>query len=142
MAKKSITKPAKQPGEAELAETLGAAKKHWDALHAHIGASTPKARTEWKFYKSAGASGGWRCVVSDGRRNLLYLRPDAGSFLVSCALSDAQVDAAERAGVQSGLIAEIRGGPKLPEGRAARVEVHSPASLKLVLKLLEAKLSH
>jgi hypothetical protein len=142
MAKKPAASQPSAPTDTDLAKLLGPAKRHWDALLASVREVAPKARVEWKFYKSAGPGGGWRCVVSNSKRNLVYLRPDEGGFLASFALSDEAIDAAEKAGLSKPLIQAIREGPKLPEGRAARIEVNSAATLKAAAALLAVKAAH
>src|SRR6185436_15291525 len=94
------------------------------------------AVAEWRFYKG---KTGWRLLACKGGRNLAYLKPSAGSVLVSLALSDRVLDAAERAGVAKSLIETVRSSKLLPEGRAARVEVTSVRDVTTVLKLVACK---
>jgi hypothetical protein len=125
-----------RPDEADLARVLGPAKRHWDALVAHIRKAIPEATAEWKHY--AGKSG-WTFVVRDKRRNLLYMKAAAKRFGVSLAFNDKAVQAAEESDLPAHVVAPIRQSPKYPEGRAVRIEVASAADLAIAKKLLAIK---
>jgi hypothetical protein len=97
------------------------------------------ATAQWKLY--AGATGGWRLLVRRSARTLAYFKPLRGRFLVSLALSDAQLDAAERAGVAPALLVAVRASPKLPEGRACRLEVTNARDAAVVSRLIALKVA-
>lgn len=115
---------------------LGPARPLWDALLARAAADLPALEVLWKTY--AGKTGR-QCVIRLKDRNLAYLKPGAGSFLVSVALSDAAVAALGASTLPPSLIAEVRASPKYPEGRPARVVVDSPAALEHAAALLAIK---
>src|SRR5262245_47765248 len=73
----------------ELAQLLGPARSHWDALLGSIGADAGMTR-EWKFY---GAKHGWQLKLVTQKRALAYLIPREGRFTVALALSPAALDA-------------------------------------------------
>lgn len=129
-------KPA-PPDDAHLAKFLGPAFKHWQFVISDA-TSNHAAKAEWKHY--AGKLGGWRLVLKSKARNLAYLKPDDASFLASLALSDADLDHAEQAkAAPPALLADIRAGPKFPEGRAARISVSTAASARHVARLITIK---
>lgn len=133
---KTEPKPDSAPDPA-LAQ-LAAARPHWDAFLASALAIAPNINTLWRTY--AGASGR-QCVIRRGEKNLAYLKPAEGSFLVSMALSDDAVAGLASAKLPKALVDEITAAKKYPEGRPARVTVSTPATLKTANTLLAIKLA-
>ncbi len=126
-----------KPDDAALAQALGGAKRHWDALATHIATAAPLARPEWKHY---GKKHGWVFVVRGKRHNLLYLIPHEKHFMASFAFGERVVRAAIQSDLPAQVIELIRQSPKYPEGRAVRVAVESAAGVKVVKRLLAIKL--
>ncbi len=115
---------------------MGRAQAYWDAFVEEAARVCPGAKAEWKFY--AGKTG-WRCVVKDKKRNVAYLRPEKGGFLVSLAFSDDAVQAAGEAGLPESLVRSMGESAKLPEGRAVRWEVKSSSDLGVAKVLVGIK---
>lgn len=131
-----LLEKTRPPSDGDLGQTIGRAKRHWDALLAVISRDHPDVLMGWKHY--AGKTG-WRFIVHRKGRNLAYLKPCDGRFTVSLALSDQALDAAERSGVPAQIIDPIRASPKYPEGRAARVDVVCAKDVALAFALLAIK---
>jgi|GEM_PF-80568 len=123
---------------ADIGPDLAAAQPHWDQFLQWVGANLPDAEIVWKDY--AGKTGR-QCVIRMKDRNLAYLKPAAGSFLASVALSDAAVADLDDSKLPEALIHEIRSSPKYPEGRPARVCVDSIPTLKMATALMEIKIA-
>ncbi len=70
---------------------------------------------------------------------MAYLRPSPGSFLVSLALSESSIHAAEKLGVPKSLLDQVRASQLFPEGRAVRIVVSTVADMKTALLLTYAK---
>ena len=142
MAKKPNSKPASKPNAApDLAsnpalDELADARPHWDAFIETASAISPDVNVQWKTY--AGKTGR-QCVIRLGEKNLAYLKPAEGSFLVSTALSDDAVAGLASAKLPKALVDEIAAAKKYPEGRPARVTVSTPATLKTAKSLLAIK---
>ncbi len=124
------------PTDPELATVLGRAKTHWNRLLTAVEDVSPGAPIEWKYYS---AKSGWSLVVRGKSRNLLYVSPRKGSFLVSFAFGDKAIEAAAEADLPAELLASIRAAPKYPEGRPVRVQVRTAADALLARKLLAIK---
>lgn len=136
MAKKPKSTP--DPAVEASLDLLADAGPHWDAFLAAAADLAPNINTRWKTY--AGASGR-QCVVRMGEKNLAYLKPADGSFLLSMALSDDAVAGLAAAKLPKALLDEITAAKKYPEGRPARVTVSSSATLKTAKALLAIKLA-
>lgn len=123
-ARKKTSKVAS--ASAGTGSEVGAALRHWEAFLKHVRAAAPDAEVVWKTF--AGKTGR-QCVIRGKDRNLAYLKPGDGSFLVSVALSDEAVAGLKAQELPEALIAEITASPQYPEGTPARVRVDSAKSL-------------
>ncbi|MBX3384471.1 MAG: DUF3788 family protein [Phycisphaeraceae bacterium] len=117
---------------------IGAALRHWRVFLEHVRAAAPEARAVWKTY--AGKTGR-QCVIRGKGRNLAYLKPGEGSFLVSVALSDEAVAGLRAQKLPEALIAEITASSMSPEGTPARVRVDSAPSLTHAAALFTIKVA-
>jgi Protein of unknown function (DUF3788) len=134
----SFTDKSKAPDDKTLAEMLGKAGKHWDALVKHLDADPTGLIGEWKFY---GPKYGWQLKVSCKRRAVLYLVPGQDCFLAAMALNDSAVEAVRESGLPASLIREIETAKAYPEGRPARVNVTAKNRVEIVKRLLAIKLA-
>ncbi len=91
----------------------------------------------WKHYST-----GWRFVVRDRRRNLVYLSPGAGAWMASYAFGDAATAAARQAGLPLVLIRSLVAANVYPEGRPVRLTVKTAADLAVARKLFAIKFAH
>jgi hypothetical protein len=137
MSESAFTDESKRPDDAELAVILGGAKRHWDNLLSRIQRDHPRAKAEWKHYST-----GWRLIIKEPRRNLAYLNPLRKHFVVSFALSDEAVDAAERSELPVPILEALRASKKFPEGRAARIDVASARDVAHAGALFSIKIAH
>lgn len=121
------------PSADELARLLG--KSH-TAFRA-IASDRAGATCEWKRYSKKAP---WVLKVSEGRRTLFYLTPQAGQFEVTVVLGERAAEAALAGRVRHGLHAAIRSAKPYVEGRPVRVVVRGKADLAGVAQLLAVKL--
>lgn len=133
-----FTDKKRPPTDADLVSSLGAAKRHWDALLAHIAKSLPDSQPGWKHY--AGASG-WQLVVRSQARNFAYFKPLSKSFLLALALNETACKAAGSAKLPADLLESIRNAPASPEGCAARLIIASAADASTGKSLITVKAS-
>jgi hypothetical protein len=126
--------PAAPPAPGALTATLGAALPAWERIVAHTLAAIPRATLAWKHYKGGY---GWQARLGAKTRAALWLVPHEGSFLCATAVKDAALPALAASDLPAAWVQEIAAGRRLPEGRAARVEVHGEAEAALVIRLLE-----
>lgn len=124
------------PTEAQLAKKLSKSYKFWLSFIDQVTAAHPATKLEWKYNASDET---WRYILRLKQRNLAYLTPGKDSFLVSLAMSEEALSAAEELGVPKSFVDLVRASPQYPEGRAARIEVVSAADLTTARKLTAAK---
>jgi hypothetical protein len=130
----AFTEKAGPPDDDALGAVLGAARKHWEALLAHVDGSHADLRREWKFY---GAKYGWQLKVLDRKKAVLYLIPHERSFMAALPLGPRAVEELASTPLPPALVEEIRGAKASPEGQPARVEVRTAAQATQVKQLLD-----
>jgi hypothetical protein len=127
---------AQSPDDAQLAATLGKAKRWWDQTLALLERDYDRLTREWKFY---GAKHGWQMKVSDRKRAILYLIPRAGRFTAAFALDDHAIAAARTRGLSADLLAELDRAKTYAEGKPLRIVVETKAQLESIRLLIGAK---
>jgi hypothetical protein len=139
MAISCFADKAMEPDAAMLRDALGLAHARWQQLTSHILGVRPQVQFVWKM---ATANGGWSLRAMDGKRNLLYLIPQEGTFLVAVVLGDKGVAAAQAAGLPEHVLAALNSARRYAEGTGIRLEVAGDADLAWVKQLLALKLAH
>lgn len=127
------------PADAELAAALGRAAAAWRALVAEVGATCAPITSQWAF---ASAASGWSLRLRHRERVLVYLLPQAGSFVASFALGEKAVAAAREAKLPAAILAAIDAAPRYAEGRGVRIEVTRATPVRSVAKLVAIKHAH
>jgi hypothetical protein len=127
------------PSDRDLAEALGPAKAHWDAVVVDMAQDLGCVDHEWKSY---GATHGWSLRLKRGKRNIVHLSPCHVSFAVLLILGDRAVTAARASRLGVRATALLDAAPRYPEGTGIRLEVTSARNLPLVRKLAKIKLQN
>jgi hypothetical protein len=118
---------------------LGKSKALWDALLTHLAEQYPGVQNEWGF---AGAKHGWSLRLKHKKRTILYLTPQRESFLVSFALGERAVVAAEQSTLPAHVLDAIRSARQYAEGRGVRIDVRQRGDVDAIKKLIEIKMTH
>ena len=126
------------PSADQLREALGESHPSWIRLIDHVRSRRDRLREEWAY---PGAKFGWSLRLREGDRNLLYLTPGRGEFLVGVVLGDRAIAAAREAGASAEALALADAAPKYAEGRGIRVSVREPDDLPLAMELAGIKLA-
>ncbi len=119
------------PQEQETETLLGPAFPLYRAL-LESGPFTP----EWKYY---GQKYGWSLKLFEKKRNLCFIRPQEGAFVVAFVFGDRAYDEVLAGPSSEAIKDELRGSKKYPEGRMVRVTVTGEADLDEALLLLAVK---
>ena len=131
--------PARPPTEAELAAILGPVMPLWTELVADVARHAGDIVEAWHH---GGARYGWSMRLVRKDRNLVYLTPQPGTFLVGVALGEKAIAAAKAAGIASEHTLEIvAAAPKYAEGRGVRYPVASDDDLAVARELARIKLA-
>ena len=139
MALSALDDKSKKPDDGMLAEVLGKSKGLWDAILTHLAEQFPGVQNEWGF---AGVKYGWSLRPKHKKRTILYLTPQRGLFLVSFALSEKAVAAAEESALPEDVLDAIRSARQYAEGRGVRIEVRQCRDVDTIKTLIEIKMTH
>lgn len=134
-----FTDKAKRPGEEELSEALGETKRLWDALKGYANENYSNLIEDWKHY---GKNSGWTMKLLMKKRNLFFLYPGQGQFVVVFVFGDRAVQAVENSSLPQDILDALKASPKYAEGRGLRVTVKTPQDLEHVKTLLTIKIEH
>lgn len=138
MALSALEDKAREPGDKELATTLGAAHALWGELECGLQEAHGPLARQWHH---AGAKYGWSLRLRDGKRVVVYLIPGRGGFLAGLVLGEKAVAAARRSDLPRPVLALIEAARPYAEGRGVRIEVRDRRALAAVRKLVALKLA-
>jgi len=128
---------AKQPTDAQLAAAIGDYYELWQHLVTDLKNELAIDTAEWH---TSSVKLGWSLRVQAKKRNIVYLGPRDGCFLVSFILGDKAIAAARKSGLDPTVLRLIAGSKRYPEGTAVRIEVRSESDLQTVKKLAKIKI--
>ncbi len=128
-----------KPTEAQLAATLGASKKLWDALVAGLSEELELDGQEWNSYSP---KTGWALRLKRKKRNIIYLAPLRGSFRVALILGDKAIKAARQSGLPKPVLKMIAEAKRYPEGTAIRIQVSDEKDIGIIKALAAIKVQN
>lgn len=109
------------PSDDALRSALAGAAGLWRELIEQLGADISPVDFVWGFTSK---STGWSLRVKRDDRNILYMTPCDGYFLVSIGLGGRAEAAARKSKLRKAIVPLIDAAPKYAEGRGIRFEVH------------------
>ncbi len=127
-----------RPTDAEIAAALGPTAPLWDQFiewMAHEGVDGQ----EWKGIVVK--KYGWSLRLKQKKRNIVYLGPGVGCFMVSFVLSDRALAAAKEASLPKVVANVIARAPRYPEGNGVRLVVKRAADLQAIQKIAAIKIA-
>jgi len=130
---------SKVPDNSDLQQALENTKKLWDELKAYIKDNYDSIREEWKHY---GKKSGWTMKLLSKKRNMMFLWPLKGHFIVVFILGEKAVKAAMDSSLDESIITKIKEAKPYMEGRGIRVEVTSEKDIDNIKKLVEIKMNY
>lgn len=131
---------ANQPTEAELHAALGPSTKLWKEFVRWMAEEEGVALQEWKgicVHKY-----GWSLRLKQKSRNIVYLGPGEGCFMVSFVLSDKALQAAKGTHLPQAVADILAAAPHYPEGYGVRLVVHRAGDLPAIRKIAAVKLAN
>lgn len=136
MALSALTERSHEPTDEDLRNVLGKAYEVWIGLIDGVGERIGPISPTWGFTSK---STGWGLRLRQKDRIILYMTPQTGKFLVSFALGERAVAAAQLRGLSSTLLKAIDTAPRYAEGRGLRLEVSSKRQVRDLTALAEIK---
>jgi hypothetical protein len=131
---------ATQPSEAELAAALGPSTKLWNEFIRWMADEEGVATQEWKGICIN--KYGWSLRLKQKSRNIVYLGPGKGCFMVSFVLSDKALQQAKETHLPKAVADTLASAPHYPEGNGVRLLVHRAGDLPAIRKIAAIKLAN
>jgi hypothetical protein len=131
---------SQQPSPEDLAAALGPTAALWDKFVASMASELGVATQEWKAVNPN--KYGWSLRLKNKTRNIVYLSPYQGFFMVGFVLSDRAVKAAGEALFPTAVATAIAKAPRYPEGTGLRLAVKTARDLPSLRKLAAIKLAN
>lgn len=127
------------PADEELAIALGGTSKFWDNIKVHIAEKYGATVQEWKIY---GIKHEWALKTLLKKRNLFFLGPRDGFFIITFVFGDKAVDTVKESDFPKELIDDLVNSKKYMEGRVLRIEVMKKKDVENVIKLIDIKVKN
>jgi hypothetical protein len=128
-----------RPSDSDLEKALGPAKAVWDQLVAELAAEHAVTTREWKSYS---AKNGWSLRLTRGKRTIVWLVPNAGSFEVAFIFGEKALTALRQTAVPTRVLRMLDEAPKYAEGTGVRFPITAAKDIAVVKKLAAIKLQH
>ena len=129
---------AVEPTDLQVAAVLKGAMEPWISLVSRL--STARGVVSWEWF-SSGQKYGWSLRGKKGKRTIVYMIPQHGSFLVGLVLGDRAMAAVRHASLSAGVRTVILGARKYGEGTGFRLPVATIGDLEDVETLIELKIA-
>jgi hypothetical protein len=136
MALSALSDKSQEPTEDDLRKVLGKAHKVWTSLIVAVDERIGPISQVWGYTSK---TTGWGLRLKQKDRIILYMTPQAGQFLVSFALGEKAVAAANRLAISPALLKAIDDAPRYAEGRGLRLEVSGLGQIGDLAELAEIK---
>ncbi len=130
----------KQPGDDEVVAALGPTAKLWNEFIEWMAKEEGVAGQEWKGI--CVNKYGWSLRLKQKSRNIVYLGPGEGCFMVSFVLSDKALKAAKEAQLPKTVADALATAPRYPEGNGVRLIVHRAGDLRAIKEIASIKLAN
>lgn len=125
------------PDAGELAAMLGRASRLWDELVRRMAETYPPVTEAWNH---GGDKFGWSLRLKRKDRNLLYMTPQMGQFLLGVVLGEPASERAREERAPDAVLEVIEAAPRYGEGRGIRIPVRTEDDLAVALALAALKL--
>jgi hypothetical protein len=127
------------PDEISLASEIGETKEVLDRICSFIETETGQLTREWKHY---GQKSGWTLKLLSKKRNLLFVGPESGYFVIAFVFGDRAVEAVVKSQLPETIKNELLNARKYAEGRGIRFEIRDNKQLEDILTLIRIKIEN
>jgi hypothetical protein len=128
------------PSGAEIADALGPTVNLWNEFIKWMADEEGITEQEWKGIVVK--KDGWSLRLKQKSRNIVYLGPGEGCFMVSFVLSDKALTAAKQTNLPKAVAEVIAAAPRYPEGNGVRLVVKRATDLRPIQKIAAIKLAN
>jgi hypothetical protein len=130
---------AVEPTDIQVSAVLEGGMQAWSSLISWLSNAHGVAGWEWF---SSGKKYGWALRGKRGKRTIVYMIPQQGSFLVGLVLGDRAMAAVRSASLSAGVRKVVSDAKKYGEGTGFRLPVAAMSELEDVRTLIEIKIAY
>jgi hypothetical protein len=123
------------PSDDAVRHALGPVHDTWAELLSRVSKQLAPVSEVWKV--TGGTGWGLRVLRRD--RVILYLTPQPRQFVVSFALGERAVAAAQKAELSANVMEAIEAAPRFAEGRGVRITVRDNRDVETLTRLAQIK---
>ncbi|HMG85317.1 MAG TPA: DUF3788 family protein [Terracidiphilus sp.] len=128
-----------RPSDAEIADALGPTVNLWNEFIKWMADEEGVTEQEWKGIVVK--KYGWSLRLKQKSRNIAYLGPGRGCFMVSFVVSDKALQATKEAHLPKAVAELVAIAPHYPEGNGLRLIVQGAADMPAIRKIAAIKLA-
>lgn len=139
MALSALDDLATEPTSDQVAAALAEGIASWSSLEGWLASTGGIDAWEWF---SSGKKYGWALRGKKGKRTIVYMIPQRGSFLVGLVLGDRAMDEVRRTSLSPAVLDVILRAKRYGEGTGFRLPVATVEDLEDIKTLVEIKLTH
>lgn len=130
---------AVEPTDIQVSAVLKGGREAWSSLVSWL--SNVHGVAGWEWF-SSGRKYGWALRGKRGKRTIVYMIPQHGSFLVGLVLGDRAMAVVRHASLSAGVRNVISDAKKYGEGTGFRLPVSAMGELEDVKTLIEIKIAY
>jgi Protein of unknown function (DUF3788) len=139
VSQNAFAEQADRPTQKAVETALGNSCILWKQVVAEL---KQELKLDGEDWNSSGLKYGWSFRLQRKKRNIVYLRPRAGSFVAALVLSDKAVVVARKSKLPAYVLKMIAEAKRYGEGTPIRIEVSRSEDLSLVKILTKIKVEN
>lgn len=129
-----------EPSDRDLEVALGSSYYLFERIFKYLVDTYGNIYPEWKRYSK---KTGWQLKILKGKRNIMFVVPFEGSFLVYFVFGDKAVDQVLQSNLSDEIKTELQNAKKYMEGRGIEISItEDTTSVEHIIKLIEIKLNN
>ena len=129
-----------EPQVKDLEVALGSTYTLFEKIVSFLVETYPDFRQEWKHY---GKKMGWQLKLFKGKRNIMFIVPFDGHFIVYFSFGDKAVEQVMESDMPDWIKNELQNAKKYMEGRGINVLISQDTkNVDDVIKLIEIKITN
>jgi hypothetical protein len=126
-----------QPTESELETALGSSLPVWHRLLERLAEELNLTTREWNSYSP---KAGWSLRIKHKKRNIVYLSPRPGEFMVLFILGERALAALRNIRLPDHIRKAVDAGEKYPEGTGIRILMRGLRGVEAITKIAAVKM--
>lgn len=131
---------ATEPENKDMEVALGSTYPLFEKIVKYLVDTCKDIRPEWKQYSK---KMGWQLKLLKGKRNILFIVPFEGSFMVYFVFGDKAVQRVMESDISDEIKTQLQNARKYMEGRGIELSItEDTENIDHIIKLIEIKLNN